>query len=281
MKPRRAPSPVVATYIGPPSRRPQLGLRELWRARDLAVIFATRDVKLRYRQTILGVFWVLVGPTLAAAVFSFVFSSVAKLPSQHLPYFLYALAGMVGWTAFSNGLSRLSQVFVSNGPLISKVYFERLALGLGTLLATLVDLATLLGIFVLAMVGYGVAPTLAILTLPLWLLAIVLLCAGAGLGVGALMVRYRDLLPIVTLGSQLLLYVSPVAYGEAAVPGRLRTIFELNPLTGLLGGLRWCLLDTPLPSAANLLYSAAVAVVAAVVGLMVFRRQERAFSDVI
>ncbi len=275
------PAPPPATVIRPPSSWPSPRVRELWRSRDLLVTFAAREVKLRYRQTVLGVAWIVISPFLAAGVFAFVFSEVARLPSQNVPYFLYAFVGMVGWTAFSNGLTRMSQCLVMNAQMVTKIYFERLTLALGTLLATVVDLLVVVVIAFVTMAAFQFAPTWSILTLPVWLVGLLALSGGLGLMAGALMVRYRDILPLVTVGTQLLLYISPVAYGTGAVPHRVRPFFEANPLVGLIGGLRSCMLGLPFPSTGTIVYGLVAAVAFAVLGLAVFRRQERTFADVI
>lgn len=271
--------PVVV--IRPPGRWPRLNGRQLIRSHELLVLFAARDIKLRYRQTVLGAAWVVLTPALAAAVFSFVFSSVARLPSEHVPYFLFALVGMAAWIAFSNGLTRSSQALVTNAPMVTKIYFERLTLTLGTLLGNLIDTAIVLVIVAVAMVAEGVAPGVGLISLPLWLGCLVAMAGGLGLMAGALMVRYRDLQPIVVVGTQILLYASPVAYSATAVPAHLRTVFEINPLVGAIDGTRWALLDTRPPTAGLVAYSLVAAVVLGVLGLVVFRRQERGFADVI
>lgn len=267
--------------IRPPHRWPSLDIGALVRSRELLVMFARREVKLRYRQTVLGAAWIILAPALTAAVFSFVFSSIARLPSEHVPYFLFALVGMAGWTAFSTGLARSGQSLVNNASLVTKIYFERLTLILGTVLAALVDLGIVLVIVGLAMAAYQVAPGVALLALPVWLAGLLATSTGLGLIAGSLMVRYRDVSPLVTLGTQILLYVSPVAYGATVVPGRLRPIFDINPLVGLIDGMRWSILGTARPGPGAAIYSLVFAGVITFVGLAVFRRQERSFADVI
>jgi lipopolysaccharide transport system permease protein len=267
--------------IRPPRRFPGFALGSVWRARDLLLIFAARDIKLRYRQTVLGGLWVVIGPTLSAGIFSIVFSGIAHLPSSGVPYFLLALSGMVGWTAFSNAMLRGSLSLVINAQLIAKMNFERLVLPAGILLASVVDLLVTLGVFAIGMAVAGLAPGLIALTLPIWLL--LLLGSGGGVGILAatVMVRYRDMGPLINLSLSLLLYLCPVAYSTFAVPHHLRFIYGINPLVPMLDGVRWSLLNTPRPSAGSIIYAVVFTICIVVVSLVVFRIKERRFADVI
>lgn len=256
--------------------------QELWRFRELMVRFAARDITLRYRQAALGVVWVVVVPLLGAGVLSFVFGGVADLPSPPgIPYFVFTLAGMVTWTAFSLVVTRSSSVLVGNSQLVGKVYFPRLLLPLSTVLSTLVDVAVSLVLLAVTMVISGVHPGLGVVTLPIWFLAVLALALGAGLFFGALEVPYRDIQYIVPVGVQFLLFASPVAYSLASVPAHARFWYELNPLTGLLEGMRWSMIGTSRPSWGLCAYSLACAVAALAVGVVVFSRMERRFADVI
>ncbi len=256
--------------------------RELWEFRELLVRFAARDVTLRYRQTALGVTWVVLQPLLAAGILSFVFGSVANLPAPDgIPYFVFSLAGMTAWNAFSNTLTRAGGVLVGNASLVQKVFFPRLLLPLSTVLSTLLDVVVSLVLTGVLMAVYGVAPGPALLLLPAWLLLVVALGLGVGLGAGALMVRYRDVQYVLPVAVQFLLFASPVAYSLAAVPSSAKLIFELNPLTGLLEGFRWSLIDTNVPSLALAGYATLASLLVLIVGLAMFNRMERQFADVI
>src|SRR5258706_5557771 len=228
--------------IEPRSGWAALDLREVWRYRDLLLVLATRDVRLRYKQTALGVVWVVLQPLLAAGIFTFVFGRVLKSHSDGFPYFIFSFAGLLAYNAFSGTLTKASACVVGNAQLVSKVYFPRLILPLSTVLATLLDFAVSLVLLAVLMGAYHVAPDWAILTLPLWLALVVVLGVGLGLYAAALMVRYRDLQYVIPVLVQMILYASPVAYPLAAVPPELRRWFYLNPLTGLLEGFRWSLL---------------------------------------
>jgi lipopolysaccharide transport system permease protein len=256
--------------------------RELWEFRGLLARFAARDVTLRYRQTALGATWVVLQPLLAAGILSFVFGSVAGLPAPAgIPYFLFSLVGMVGWTAFNQVTSRASNSLVGNAGLVQKIFFPRLLLPISTVLSTMVDIAVSIGLVAVLLVVYGVTPGAGIITFPLWLGLFVAIGLGIGCAAGALMVRFRDVGYVVPMLVSLLLFLSPVAYSLSEVPSGSRTWYELNPLAGLLEGFRWSILDTPPPSFGLAVYSAVTSLAVLAVGLVVFYRMERGFADVI
>jgi lipopolysaccharide transport system permease protein len=256
--------------------------RELWEFRELLVRFAARDVTLRYRQTALGVIWVILVPLLGAGILSFVFGGVADLPAPDgLPYFVFSLAGMVAWTAFSQVANRSAGSLLANAGLVQKVFFPRLLLPFSTVLSTLVDVGVSLVLLGVLLAGYGLRPGWEIVTFPLWFLLVIAFGLGIGLTASALMVRYRDVQYILPVGIQFLLFASPVAYTLASVPDDARRVFELNPLTGLLEGMRWALIDTARPTPFLMAYASVSAVAALAAGLMVFSRMERQFADVI
>ena len=258
-----------------------LNLRELWQFRDLLTTLAGRDVKLRYRQTALGAIWVILQPLMAAGIFSVVFGKVAKLPSDGLPYFLFAYAGLLGWNIFSSTLGKVSGCLVGNAHLVSKVFFPRLVLPLSTVFSTLVDFGVALAMLFVLMAVYHVVPTLGLLLLPVWLLLTLLLAMGLGLCASALMVTYRDVgyvLPVVT---QFLLYGSPVAYALSAVPKEWKAVYLLNPLSVLLEGFRWSLLGRGALDVNSVVYAAVVSVLVFTGGVFAFKRMERKFADII
>lgn len=259
-----------------------LNPREIWEFRTLLTRFAARDVTLRYRQTALGVTWVVLQPLLTAGILAFVFGSVAKIPGPAgIPYFVFSLTGMVAWTAFSQITNRASGSLVGNAQLVSKVFFPRLALPLSTVMSTLIDVGVSLVLLAVIMAFYGIVPGVAIVLLPVWMLLIIALSLGIGMGTGALMVRYRDVQYLLPVAVQFLLYASPVAYALSAVPDDARMVFKVNPLTGLLEGMRWSVLDTARPSTGLIAYSATASMLSLLVGLVFFSRMERQFADVI
>ena len=258
-----------------------LDLRQIWLFRDLLTTLAERDIKLRYRQTALGVAWVVLQPLLAAGIFSFVFGRVAGLSSDGIPYFIFAYAGLLAWTAFSSTVTKASSCLVGNAQLVSKVYFPRLILPLSTIFSTLIDFGVALGMMAVLMVSYGVRPTLGLLFLPVCLLLILMLALGVGLYASALMVTYRDVQYILPVLIQFFMYASPVAYAVSQVPAHFHTLYFLNPLSGLFEAFRWCFFGNGDVGVSHLLYSAAFAVAVFVGGALSFRKMERQFADVI
>ena len=258
-----------------------LDLREIWRFRELLIAFASRDLKLRYKQTALGVIWVILQPLMAAGVFSFVFGSVAKLPSGGLPYFVFSYAGLLGWNLFSGILTRVSSCLVGNTNLISKIYFPRLILPLSNLGSVLIDFAVAAAMMALLLVVYRISPSLTLLLFPLWMLLLTAAAVGLGLIAAALAVPYRDVQFILPVFTQILLYASPVAYSMDAVPERLRWVYALNPLSPPLEAMRSSLLGTTFPATVALCTSVFLGILFLVVGLYSFKRMERTFADVI
>ena len=258
-----------------------LNLHELWSFRDLLVTLASRDLKIRYKQTALGVIWVILQPLLAAGVFSFVFGAVAGLPSGGMPYLVFSFAGLLGWNFFSNVLSKVSNCLVGNAQLISKVFFPRLVLPLSGLGSCLVDFGVGLAMMAVLMLAYRIAPSRTLLLFPVSLVILAALATGIGLWAAALMVSYRDVGYILPVMLNILLYASPVAYSVSAVPARLRWVYLLNPLTPPLEAMRAGLLGLPFAEYIQLAASGLVAVMLLTVGLYAFKHMERKFADVI
>lgn len=273
--------PVPYLVIEPTSGWRALDVREAWRFRDLFRALVVRDVKLRYRQTLLGVSWVVLQPLLSAGVLTLVFGQIAKLPSGGVPYFLLALSGTVSWSLFSNFLLRGSSSLIANSALVSKVFFPRVLLPVSTVGQVVVDLMVSLVLVIGAAATQGIYPSLAILSLPLWLAAMGLLALGPVLILAATMVTYRDVGYVLPVVVQLLLYASPVAYAVGAVPPNIRTVYLLNPLVAPIEGVRWALLHTAAPSGTSMISTAACGLVLAVIGALWFRRFEQRFADVI
>lgn len=267
--------------IRPESARSLGIVGDLWAFRDLLWSLADRDLRLRYRQTVLGVAWVVLQPVLGALIFTFVFGVVAGLESDGAPYFLFTFASLAGWGLFAGVLTRASGSLVQNSGLIAKVWFPRAVLPLSTVPAALLDLAIALVVLLGMMLWVGLVPTIGILLAPLWVLALAILAVGLGLIGAALMVSYRDVQHILPVATQLLLYASPVAYAAANVPERFQTLYYLNPLAPLLEGLRASILGTPMPPTQAIVWAVAVALVTFALGALVFRRLERRFADVI
>jgi lipopolysaccharide transport system permease protein len=261
--------------------RLRMNFRELWAYRDLYFILSGRDVKLRYKQTALGVAWVVLQPVLTALIFTAIFGRVAHLPSDGVPYTLFVFVGLLPWTLFAASLQRAGNSLVSNANLISKVYFPRMIVPLAANGAVLVDFAVSLGVLAIMMAVYRVAPTWNLLALPFFLLLTLAAAIGMSLFFSALNVYYRDFAFALPFIIQIWTYVSPVAYATSLVPARWRPLFWLNPAVGFIEGFRWSLLGTGTFNLQLTLISAASATLFLVIGMWVFRRVERRFADVI
>jgi lipopolysaccharide transport system permease protein len=268
------------TIIEPSSGWRALDLRELWRFRELVYFLALRDVKVRYKQTGLGVAWVLLQPLLAMGIFSIVFGS-RGLTTAGMPYPLFVVSGLVPWFYFSNATSGASGSIVSNTQLISKVYFPRLAIPLAALAANLVDFSIGLLLALVLVVVFGVALSWQLLAIPVLIVLIVLTALGVSVWLSALDVQYRDVRYAVPFFMQVWLFASPVIYSAADVPEPWRPVLALNPMTGVIEGFRWALLGTGDPPLGALAGSIAIVVVLVSTGLLYFRRMERTFADVI
>jgi lipopolysaccharide transport system permease protein len=264
------------------TRRTPLDLAELWRYRDLWLTLALRDVKLRYRQTALGVAWVVLLPLLASGIFTLVFGVIAGLPSDGSPYFLFVFAGYLGWNAFQNTLQRCGISLIGNTALVTKVYFPRIILPAASVLASLLDFTIGVVLLELVLLVRGELPSLASLAMiPLFMLLLQLVALGAGFVSAALSVKFRDVQYVVPFLIQLLLYASPVAYGVAAVPPAVRRFYLLNPIAPLLDGLRSALLGRGDVHWLAIGTSALVSVALFAAGTLFFLYQDRQYADVI
>jgi lipopolysaccharide transport system permease protein len=260
-----------------------IDLQELVDFKDLILEFARRDVKLRYRQTVLGIAWVVLQPIVAAGVLNFAFGIVAGARPRGPSYFLFTFAGLLVWNLFSATLNKTSLSLVGNSYLISKVYFPRLALPISGTLSTLLDFAVALGVLFVLQAFYGVTPEWQLVLVPVWLAMVLFLALGAGLIAAALTVQYRDIQHILPILIPFMLYASPVAYDVTQIPERYQQLFYLvNPLAAPIVAFRASLLPTsPMPPLAYLAWSAAIAAGLFVLGAAVFKRTERRFADVV
>ena len=273
-------SAVQTTVIEPSGGWRALDLRELWRFRELVFFLALRDVTVRYKQTALGVAWVLLQPLLAMGIFSIVFGQ-RGLTTNGVPYPLFVVSGLVPWFYFSNATSGASGSIVGNTQLISKVYFPRLAIPLAAVLANLVDLSIGLLLELVLLVVFGVPLGWQLLVIPVLVGLIVLTALGVSVWLSALDVQYRDVRYAVPFLIQVWLFATPVIYSAGDVPERWRPVLALNPMTGVIEAFRWALLgvgDLPLN---GLAVSTALVLVLLGTGLLYFRRMERTFADVI
>jgi lipopolysaccharide transport system permease protein len=287
--PQAATAPVPFLRIRPPSGWAAIDFGEIWLFRDLLLTLAARDIKLRYKQTILGAAWVIIQPLMAAGIFTFVFGLLADMPSGSVPYFVFAFAGMLAWQSFSQTLNTTSGCLVGNSHLISKVYFPRMVLPLSTVFSVMIDLAIGLGMMAILLWVFGIVPGWGIMLLPVWLGLLFMMALGFGLFSAALMVSYRDVRYVLPVLVQFLMYASPVGYGLAALherlpasaPQWLYTVYMLNPLASLLEAFRWSILGEGQLHPAWLAYSAGCAVLSFLFAAFFFKRMERRFADVI
>jgi lipopolysaccharide transport system permease protein len=265
--------------IEPPSGVFELRLREVWAYRELLYFFVWRDVKIRYKQTAIGVLWVVLQPVLTMLVFTLFFGRLAKLPSQGLPYPVFYFAALVPWTYFAYALQMTTNVVVDNQRLITKVYFPRLILPISAALSGLVDFA--IGFVVLAIftVVYGIRPTLAALWLPALLALAVFTALGVGLWLSALNALYRDVRYVMPFLVQFWMFASPVAYPSTLVPEKWRWLYGLNPMAGVIDGFRWAITGRGQSPSLLLLASSGVMAVVVVGGLFFFNRMETSVAD--
>ena len=280
------PSPAVArtpmVRIRPPRPWEALDLSGLWRFRDLLLALAVRDIKLRYRQTLLGVLWVILQPLLGAGIFAFVFGRVAGLDAGGQSYVLFAYAGLLAWNLFNGVVLKASGSLVANAPLVSKVFFPRLVLPFSGAISTLVDFFIALVVGAALLFVSGQPPTVLLMLAPFWLVFLLLLATGLGLLCAALAVAYRDVIHVLPVALQFLLYGSPVGYTIAVIPpGWPRFFYKLNPLAPFIEGFRVSFLGHGEIGLLSSVYAGIMAVVIFVAGLVFFRRMERQFADVI
>lgn len=265
--------------IEPPRGFFELRLREVWAYRELLYFFVWRDVKIRYKQTAIGVLWVILQPVLNMLVFTLFFGRLAKLPSDGLPYPIFYFAALVPWTYFSFSLSSTTNVVVENQRLITKVYFPRLILPISTALSGLVDFAIGFAVLSIFCLAYRIRPTIAALWLPVLLLLALSTALGVGLWLSALNALYRDVRYVMTFLVQFWMFASPVAYPSSLVPARWRWLYGLNPMAGVIDGFRWAI--TGHGNAPGLLLFASAFAVALVFigGLFFFNRMETSVAD--
>jgi lipopolysaccharide transport system permease protein len=258
-----------------------LHLKEIWDYRELLFFLTWRDIKVRYKQTVIGAAWAIIQPVFSMVVFSIFFGRLAKVPSDGVPYPLFTFTALLPWQLFAFALTQSSNSVVSSENLITKVYFPRLVVPISSVLAGLLDFGIAFLILVLMMIYYGVRPTWAMAAVPLLVLLAIATALAAGLWLSALNVRYRDVRHTLTFLTQIWLFVTPVAYPVSLVPAKWRPLFALNPMTGVVEGFRWALLGKTHPSLLLLLVSISVVALMIFGGLEYFRRMEKTFADIV
>jgi lipopolysaccharide transport system permease protein len=254
---------------------------DLWRYRELLGFLAWRDIKVRYKQTVLGVLWALIQPAVTLAVFTFIFGKLAGMPAGHAPYPLLVLAGLLPWQLFSAAFSNASGSLVANTHLISKVYFPRLLVPLSSVAVALIDFAVVLVLLLSLCLWWQFVPDGRVVLLPLFILLTLVTAIGTGLWLTALTVKYRDFRFVVPFLLQVGLFLSPVGFSSANLPN-WRFVYSLNPMVGAIDGFRWCILrGEPELSLINLATSVGMSLLLLASGLWYFRRTERTFADMI
>jgi lipopolysaccharide transport system permease protein len=267
--------------IRPASGWPHLELRETWRNLEVIYLLVLRDTKVRYKQTLVGVGWSLLQPLLTVLVFTLLFARLVHVPTGGVPYPPFALAALVPWTYFAHALTKCTICLVDNQELVKRIYFPRLVFPIAAVLAGLVDLAVALVLLAVVLFAYGIAPGAPLLALPLFVLLAVVTALGAGTWLAALNVEYRDVANALPFFTQVMLFVTPVAYPAELIPEAWRSFYALNPMVCVVNGFRWSLLGGGNAPGATDAISVAVAVAILVGGLYFFRSQEERFADVV
>lgn len=253
--------------------------RDIWRYRELFYILSWRDIKVRYKQTVIGAAWSIVRPVLTTIIFTIVFSRVAKIGYEGAaPYALMVYAGMLPWQFFSNALTEASNSLIGNTNLISKVYFPRLIVPASSVITSLVDFAISFGILLVMLVIYRFLPPWQILMLPFFIVLSFLAAFGTGLYITALNVKYRDFRYIIPFIVQFGLYITPVGFASSNIPDKWRLLYSLNPMVGIIDGFRWCILGDEMYWP-GFFVSAAVILFFLWLGIWYFRRTEKSFAD--
>lgn len=278
---RHPQSEFPSLFIRPPKGWMSIGFRDLWEYRELLYFLTWRDIKVRYKQTALGAAWAIIQPFFMMVVFSLFFGKLGKMPSDGIPYPIFVYCALLPWQLFAHSLSESSNSLVANERLITKVYFPRLVVPISAVLGGVVDFLIAFVILLGMMAYYRITPTVAIVTLPLFLLLTVATALAVGLWLSALNVKYRDVRYTIGFLTQFWLFATPVAYSSSLVPERWRALFGLNPMAGVVEGFRWALLGKSEGPGALLMVSIIAVIVLLIGGLYYFRRMESEFADVV
>jgi len=269
------------TIIKPSKGWVSLNLRDLWGYRELLYFLTWRDIKVRYKQTVLGAAWAIIQPFFTMVVFSLFFGQLAKVPSDGIPYPIFSYAALVPWTFFANGLNQSSNSLVGSANLITKVYFPRLVVPLSAVISGVVDFVLAFAVLLGMMAFYGLWPTSAVIWLPLLLLLALVTALGVGLWLSAMNVQFRDVRYAVPFLIQFWMFATPIAYPSSLLAQPWRTIYALNPMVGVVEGFRWALLGIQTSPGPVIIVSALAALATLVSGAFYFRRMEKTFADVV
>jgi lipopolysaccharide transport system permease protein len=268
-------------YIRPTTGLAALNLVDLWTYRELVVFMIWRDIKVRYKQTLLGAAWAILQPLLTMLVFNFVFGTVAKVPTDGVPYPIFSYAALLPWGMFTAALNTASRSLTANQNMVTKIYFPRLVLPLASVLGGVVDFAIAFVILVGLLIYYHIVPTAAVWTLPLFLLLTLITALGTALWLSAINVKYRDVNYVLPFLTQFWLFLTPVAYSAKIISQKWQLVYSLNPMAGVVNGFRWALLGTDTGPGLTMGVSTAIAIAVLISGLFYFRSMERTFADTI
>ncbi len=258
-----------------------LQLRELWAYRELLYFLAWRDVKLRYKQTVLGAAWAIIQPFFTMVVFSLFFGNLANIPSDGIPYPLFSFAALVPWTFFANGLSQSANSLVGGANILKKVYFPRLTVPIAAVLGGVLDFIIAFGVLLGMMLYFRVLPTWNVVWLPYLVLLALVTSLGVGLWLSAMNVQFRDIRYVIPFLTQLWLYATPIVYPSSLIPEFWRPLYGINPMVGVVEGFRWALLGTDTSPGSIIVVSSIVALLILISGAYYFRRMEKTFADVV
>ena len=268
-------------FIKPTKGWGSLNLRELWLYRELIYFLTWRDLKVRYKQTVLGAGWAILQPVLSMIVFSIFFGSLLNVPSEGVPYPIFSYAALLPWGVFAKALNDTGRSLVSNRAMLTKIYFPRMVIPLASVFSSLADFLIAFIVMLGLMLYYRIAPTSNIWTLPLFLLLAVITALGVGLWLSAMNVLYRDIGYMIPYITQLWFYLTPIVYSSSEVPEEWRFFYALNPMVGVVEGFRWALLGTADAPDPMIAVSATISVVIFISGMFYFRRMERTFADMV
>jgi lipopolysaccharide transport system permease protein len=269
------------TIIKPSSGWSALNLRDLWLYRELILFMTWRDLKVRYKQTLLGASWAILQPFLTMVVFSIFFGNLANIPSDGRPYPIFTFTALIPWTIFSKALQDASRSLVANSHMITKIYFPRMILPLASVLAGVVDFLIAFVVLIGMLIIYGIVPTSNIWTLPLFLLLALVTAIGVGFWLSALNVLYRDINYVLPFLTQFWMFLTPIAYPSSMVPQQYQALYALNPMAGVVEGFRWALLGTGQAPGIMTLVSTLVSLAILISGMFYFKRMERLFADMV
>lgn len=254
---------------------------EVWEFRELLYFLTKKELQVRYKQSFFGAGWAVLQPIGLTAIFSLIFGQLVSVPSEGVPYPLYVLTGMTVWIFVATGTAQAAASLVAESELVTKVYFPRLVIPLAKIASWLVDLLIALVVLILVAGLYGRWPPAQVLTVPLWIALAIGTVVGVGVLASAVNVKYRDVVAVLPLAIQVWLFLSPVAYPATLVKGGWQYVYAINPMVSAIGGMRWAMLGTRLPSAGQIAISAAVVLVLLIAGIVYFRRTERYFADIV